>query len=452
MVEPANTVRQKPEMPSRQDYDACHQTIAPGDHYGLEFPFTMEQLSTFGAAFLTAAFRASGVLSDDNAVITVDELNPVTIYGASERALLTVSYLRDAPGLQTQLFIKFPSADPDFKFMVAPMAKGEVTFQRLSCDANLPIAIPKYYFGDHCARTTNFILITEQIGYGQDPIEKAHRKGFDHEIAGVEAYYELLTLSLARLVAAHKTGAIAADIERLFPFGAAARDFDPIADAEARVDRLIAFVSGTAKHLFIPEATDPQFLERWRADLLFGVEHKDAVIDYLHANPDYTGLCHPNLNVDNAWFWRDEAGQLNAGLIDWGGAGQMSVAQALSSMLMMPQPEKYQQLALMIRRTFIGELGRLNGIELDADELRLQYKSSLYSTAICTILTNIVDLFGMYSADEWASMKDRYDARMLEHGMIAAIEWIENMLREWTEPFTPGDACREIVARRKKEL
>jgi hypothetical protein len=44
-------------------------------------------------------------------------------------------------------------------------------------------------------------------------------------------------------------------------------------------------------------------------------------------------------------------------------------------------------------------------------------------------------------------MKDRFDPRIQESGFASAIIWIDNMLRDWLEPMTPGDACRRIVAR-----
>jgi hypothetical protein len=40
-------------------------------------------------------------------------------------------------------------------------------------------------------------------------------------------------------------------------------------------------------------------------------------------------LCHWNAQIDNAWFWRDEAGHLQCGLLDWGHVNQLNVAFSL---------------------------------------------------------------------------------------------------------------------------
>ena len=68
------------------------------------------------------------------------------------------------------------------------------------------------------------------------------------------------------------------------------------------------------------------------------------------------------------------------------------------------------------------------------------------STAISTILTVVVDLLDQYSDAEWASMADRFDSRLQEGGMASAVLWFDNVLRDWTDDPTPGDACRLLVS------
>ena len=439
--------RRRRSLPDRALFDQLHLTVAPGDHYGLAFPISPEMLVEFGAAFLTEAFRASGVMSADNEVTGIVAMKPINVPGASQRALLTVAYARNEPGLHADLFVKFPPADPDYKYGLTRLGSGEIDMQRLAGQVELPVTTAKYYFGDYSASTTNYILITECIPFGVGPIEPAYRKGYDHEIGDVEEHYVLLARSLARLVAAYKRGDLGPGIDRLFPFGAAARDFEPMPDAEAKVARLARFVTHTAPQLFVAEAAQPGFMECWVDDVLFGMTHKDAVIAGLHADPDYTGLCHPNLNVDNAWYWRDPSGQLQIGLLDWGGAGHMSIAQAISGMMMMPQPERYGELLKLVFSTFVEELADRSGVMLDPSELRIQFKASLYSTAIWMIVDMLPDIFDQIPAEHWSSMKDRTDPLLESSGLLSAIIWVDNILREWCGGMTPGDACREIVAR-----
>jgi hypothetical protein len=431
------------------DYESFlerHLCLTPGDHYRLEFPIDLAGLRKAGPAFLTAAFQASGVLSRDNCVTDIVALDKLDIRGASENGLLTLAYARNEPGLQTELFVKFPPGDAHHKYGLLRLSNGEIEMGRLSRERQLPVTTTQYYFGDYSSYTGNYILITERVPFGVDPVEPAYRKGYDHEVPNVEEHYEVLTRSLARLVAAHKRGDLGHDLEEIFPFGKAAPDFAPISDSEPRLDRLINFIGSVAPQLFSSEVTQPEFLKAWREDVLFGLEHKDKLLAYLLSNVDYTGLCHINLNIDNAWFWRDEKGQLQAGILDWGGAGQASIAQALSGMLMMPEPHKHITLVKRVIDIFIEECAIQGGPQIDRDELYFQYKASIYSTALFMFVTILSDALDYFPDEYFSAMESRMDPRLLEGGFYSAVVWIENMLQEWLEEVTPGDVCRQIVA------
>ena len=435
---------------NKLDYAAfaqVHEQVTTGDHYGLEFPVDLEGLRKAGPEYLTAAFRAAGVLAPGNRVTAIVSLENLNVRGASENGLLEVAYARDEPGLQTKLFVKFPPSDVHHKFGLLRLGNGEIEFARLSGERKLPVTVPRYYYGDYSAQTGNFILITERVPFGQGSIEQAWRKGYDHEVPDIAEHYEVLARNLARLVGAHKRGDLGYDLETRFPFGAAAPDFDAIADPAPKLDRLIDFIGRIAPQLFAPEVTRPEFLEKWREDVLFGLAHKDEVLAYLLADVDYTGLCHINLNVDNAWFWRDEAGQLHAGLLDWGGAGQASLAQALSGMLMMPTPERHIEQVSRVIDIFIEECAKQGCPPLERAELHFQYKASIYSTAIFMFITILADTLDYFPEGYFEVMENRMDTQLVEGGFYSAVVWMDNMLREWLEDITPGDACRQIVGK-----
>lgn len=447
MLSPAATAsRETMDFPT---FEERHALIRPGDHYGIEFPISLDGLRAAGTDFLTDAFRAAGTIAPDNRVTQIVSLDNLGIPGASENGLLTVAYERDEPGLSGELFVKFPATDVHHKFGLLRLFDGEIEMMRLSRERPLPVTVAGYYFGDYSAYTGNYMLITDRVPFGVDPVEPAYRKGYDHLVPCIDEHYEVLVRALADLPAAHKRGDLGHDMEAIFPYGRAARDFTLIADPESRLDRLIDFVGRVAPRLFLPAVTTPEFLARWREDVLFGLAHKDQVIAYLLSDPDYAGLCHINLNVDNAWFWRDADGALHAGLLDWGGTGQASLAQALSGMFMMPDPDHHLGLVDRMTDLFIQEFAAKGGPLLDRDELRLQYKAAIYSTAIFLFINALADAVGMFPEEYFASMESRMDERLLETGFYTAIIWIDNMLREWLEDLTPGDACRQIVAGRQ---
>ncbi len=64
---------------------------------------------------------------------------------------------------------------------------------------------------------------------------------------------------------------------------------------------------------FIPGTVGSSaFLDRFLRDAPGVLENEEAIREYLNGQSDYIVLCHWNMNLDNAWFWRDERGQLQA--------------------------------------------------------------------------------------------------------------------------------------------
>ena len=447
LLEPISPAR--PCQRTLEQFRQNHLEIAPGDHYGLDFPISLDMVREFGPEFLTNAFRSAGTILPDNAVTQIVSIQPLDVPGASENAILTVSYAKAEPGIENDLFIKFPPKDVEFKYSLAHMAHGEVSMLHLGRERNLPVRVPFLYFGDYSSLTNNYILITERLRFGEGTIEPAYRKGFDHEVPDIEEHYRTLAKAMASLTAAHKTGLLGHDLESLFPFKGAARDYSFLEDPTPQIDRLIDFIGRIAPQLFITEASNPAFLKTFREDLLYGFAHKDDLLAYLHDKVDYTGMCHPNLNIDNAWFWRNAGGTLQAGLFDWAGAGQMSIAQAMSGMLMMQIPEKHISIVADVHRTYIDEYHRLGGPRLDFDELHFQYKASLFSTALYVIVAWVSDyFFERLTEEEYRDIANRFDDRIGQNGLYQGTVWNDCSLREWLQPVTPVDVSRSIVTRK----
>lgn len=87
-------------------------------------------------------------------------------------------------------------------------------------------------------------------------------------------------------------------------------------------------VSKVGSALFPPDVADAAYMASFKQEVLHLSGRFPAIVDYLMSDEDYVAYAHPNLNVDNAYWWRDEAGTLDAGLIDWSGfrATEVTVA------------------------------------------------------------------------------------------------------------------------------
>jgi hypothetical protein len=117
-----------------------------------------------------------------------------------------------------------------------------------------------------------------------------------------------------------------------FPFDPQAAAGNPLPYNEqqlrARVAQYADFVA-RCPQLFPTNLTSPTLFAKLDREVGRFLAHESTIKRFLQSDPKLIALCHWNANIDNAWFWRDEAGVLQCGLLDWGHANQMNVAFAL---------------------------------------------------------------------------------------------------------------------------
>lgn len=346
---------------------------AHGDTFGLDLPAHPGALRSGGAAFLTEAFRTSGILGQDNGVTSITALDEWPLGGTGIKALLSVTYERDAPGLSRDLFVKFSrnfqdSVRDSGRFHMPP----EVRLANVSRNPDFPVAVPKCFYADIEQKTLTGIIITERIPYGKGLIEPHYPKCMDQRLPDPPAHYAALVASLARLSGAHRAGRLGNDVERCFPL-----DLDQLIASRARfeatllakrIGRLAEFIL-QYPHLFPPHVADRAFLARLCAEAPLVVERQEEVWRFLYSQPDVIALCHMNANIDNAWFWREPDGSLEAGLIDWGSVGQMSVASSIWGCVGAAEPETHDRHLDALLDLFVLEYARAGGPIVDRNEL-----------------------------------------------------------------------------------
>ncbi len=346
---------------------------ALGDIFGLDFPAHPEALKSGGPEFLTRAFRASGALGKDNRVTQITGFDEWMLGGTGVKALLSVTYQREAPGLSCDLFVKFSRNFQDKvrdggSYHMPP----EVRLANLSRDPDFPVAVPKCFYADIEQATLTGIIITARIAYGQGAIEPHHPKCMDQILPDPLAHYSALVSNLARLSGTHKSGRLGAIVERDFPFDLemmiARRPRFEAPLLAKRINRLAEFIL-QYPHLVPAHIADPAFLESFCADALLAAEQLEDIVRFLHSRPDMIALCHMNANIDNAWFWREPDGALRSGLIDWGSVGQMSVAASIWGCIGAAEPDTHDRYLDRLLDLFVAEYEAAGGPILDRREL-----------------------------------------------------------------------------------
>jgi hypothetical protein len=359
---------------------------ARGDIFDLDFPAHPEALKSGGPEFLTRAFRTSGALEEDNSVTHITRLDEWTLGGTGVKALLSVAYERDAPGLPHDLFVKFSRNFQDKvrdggRYHMPP----EVRLANVSRDPDFPVAVPQCLYADIQQDTLTGIIITTRISYGQGTIEPHHPKCMDQILPEPLAHYRALISSLAQLSGAHRSGRLGDAVERYFPLD---RDMliarRPRFDAPLlakRINRLAEFIQ-QYPHLVPAHVADPAFLDGFCADALLAAELQENIWQFLYSKPDLIALCHMNANIDNAWFWREPDGALRCGLIDWGSVGQMSVASSIWGCIGAAEPEMHDRHLDELLDIFVAEYARSGGPTLDRNELALHLELHVLMSAL----------------------------------------------------------------------
>ena len=252
-------------------------------------------------------------------------------------------YKWQTPDLHTKLFAKIPfplsGATSNDRLSSSvnkqPMDFYEINAYRL-LEASMPVKTPKFYFGDISNESSNFILITERVPFtGMPPlkpfeIEGPYVKCKDYEMEGTDKdHYRLLMQVHARIAAAHKTGKMGTEdfLQQNLMFNNIA--WHPIQpdSASGAPPQVVAgqlrvatkFFSETAKVLYPDYVTTQAFQEKFFNTMMLANAYQKELMYWKLQDIDYVALGHQNLNVDNAYFWRDDKDVLDCGIFDLGG-------------------------------------------------------------------------------------------------------------------------------------
>ena len=371
-------------------FDTCDHFT--GDATGLNAPAHGQALREGGAAWLTQAFRAFGSLAPDNAVSRVVSLEPCPGGSTGAKFYLTLEYARPDPGLHSRLFVKFSRdfadqrRDERGRWEMAPEAR----FVPLSRAASFPIAVPCAYFADYPAASGTGLVITESIAYGEQGIEPHRRKCLDHlTLADPLPYYRQVVTALARLAAAHKSGRLAQDIDARFPFDPASGSADPIrydeAGLQAELEHCFAYARDCPR--LLPEAVrTEEFMAQLAQDAQLIRRHEATIQRFLQGDPRMIALCHWNAHIDNCWFWRDGAGELHCGLIDWGRVGQITFGSALWGGLSAAHHDVWDNHLDLLLALFCAEYAAGGGPAISVDELTFHLRLHLAVMGVSRVL------------------------------------------------------------------
>ena len=422
---------------------------------GLPIPAHSGALRVAAESFLTNAFRASGALAADNRVVEVTRFEDWPGGSTGRKLILSVAYERPAPGLYTELFVKFSR---DFSDPVRDRARyqmeSEVRFASMSRVAGFPIAVPACLFADYHRDSGTGILITQRVEFGSGSIERHYEKCLDYQMPGPVEHYEALTRALARLAGAHRAGRLPENLAQQFPFESqrfAVSDRPP-RTAEQLHDAVTGLADFAAKYprLLPKNIAAPRFIRRFAGDVVHFPQHEADIKQFLNSQPDLIALCHWNANIDNAWFWRNPRGELECGLLDWGHAGQMNVAMALWGAFSGAEIELWDNHFERLLLLFLNELRSCGGPALQVEEVKLHLHLYVAVMGLAWLLD--APAFLQARIPDLSEVDSRFDPR------IATNETARNRLHMMTtflnlwDTQNLGDCLARMQAHRARPL
>jgi len=430
------------------------EKVAKGMAYGMDFPWNEETLEKMGPAWLTKAFHTAGSMPKDNKVtkIILETKIKITTGNNGGKFLFEVEYEKPDPNLHTKLFAKVPhplgGATRTDRLSSSvnkqPSELHEINAYRL-LESVLPMKTPRFYFGDISNETSNWIIITERIdfhdfegiNFGPPPpnrppalpafqIEGPYDKCIDYNLRGEpEEYYMLMTRVGAKMAADAKAGKMGSEellsksfrpspdpkdltVWRMNPKGASG---EAPKQVDAKLKNAYKFITTTGTPVFPEWTRTEKFGHKLFNTMLKANAYAAEMNFWMHLNPDFTSLGHLNLNVDNAYFWRDEEGKLDCGVFDWGGLGLKSAGSQLWWWYYCMDYLDFQKNIKGLLEAYAATYKEHSGLDLD--------KEDLY---VMVILSAIAQLSGLVSAvpqitkmcpkKEWDTIKDRYDPRI----------------------------------------
>jgi hypothetical protein len=315
--------------------DSYPPDFVPGDDTGLAIPAHGVALRGGGEELLTQLFREFGSIADANRVKRITHWERCPGGSTGQKFYLSVEYERPEPHLHTDLFVKFSRdfgdrvRDDRCKYEM----ESEVRLAALARLESFPIRVPRPYFADFHGESKTGVLITQKIAFGVDGVEPHRPKCLDYEMPDALPHYETIVRALARIAAAHKSGRLSPDIAQRFPYDRdAAASAAPLGYDATQMRELVRQYADFAVRCpqLLPAAIRrPEFFAELERDTRRVLQHETTIKRFLQSNPNLIALCHWNAQIDNAWFWRDAACNLQCGLMDWGHVNQMNVAFSL---------------------------------------------------------------------------------------------------------------------------
>eukprot|EP00931_Biecheleriopsis_adriatica_P035966 TRINITY_DN20742_c0_g1_i1.p1 TRINITY_DN20742_c0_g1~~TRINITY_DN20742_c0_g1_i1.p1 ORF type:complete len:638 (+),score=82.44 TRINITY_DN20742_c0_g1_i1:33-1916(+) len=449
----------------------------PGHFSGLKFPHNSAQLKSFGPAWYTEAFHMFGTLPKDNSVTKVVSVQQLphsgfdAAGGAGHKAFIELEYAKPDPNLHTQLFAKFPwdyfesETGKQYRMQISTysdMDSAEL-LTSICVEHLLPFRIPKLYFADINRDTTNYVLIVERVPFGRrgrvvngKVVEKIERKPFeilpvcgkyqDYLLEDAASIYYALFREMAHLAAWDHQGrydsffgpmqkyAEEEYLEKVVKMRKPQkqRRFEVMqGGCKTMLTQGIDFAVNVAPQIFTAAGKDKAQLERMMDEILEMAPYFDDIRLFTSNSSNFIAAMHMNLQADNAYFWKDDHGDLDVGVFDWCGFNRTSFVANFMGCLSGADANLLDEHEEGLMKMFCDEYARYGGPKIELADLLLRYRLQWPSFVMDACQWVERDIYRQCPRDEWKTIKtmmddkfvDRWNVRCRGTTLVNALEY-----------------------------
>merc|ERR1712217_57664 len=253
-----------------------------------------------------------------------------------------------------------------------------------------------------------------------------------------------------RMAGAFKCGAINNDIINIHLGGTPTADpamfgFNPMGPSGEnpssfvkKIEAGIRFFSDTAKVVYPKYCQQQDWKDRFTKTILTWSAYSGEIEFFKNMRPEYVSLGHNNLNIDNAYFWKDPQNKLDCGVIDFGGFGVSNLGHKLYWILNCSEFENIRDNLDDYIAMFVTTYQRFGGPQLDPNRVRLHVFQTM--VANCNqMMQAIPNCMKMCPAKEWDTIKDRHDPRIA--GNIDGKSTLRSTLRQTDNGIRMIEEC-----------
>merc|ERR1712048_1059321 len=133
----------------------------------------------------------------------------------------------------------------------------------------------------------------------------------------------------------------------------------------------------------------------------------------MSSDPDIWCIAHGNIQIDNAFYYNNAQGEVEAGLLDFGGIGHSNPVNALVRNWIAAEPEVMDEIDEHILSSYREELALQGGPQVDRAKV-LHIARTTQADFAFSMAANLVMLYATHPKRDkaWKEFKDRWDPRI----------------------------------------